>query len=128
MEANILYVHRFISSLVFTDIVETITLIFLLRYVFKKHGVKLWQTVFAGLYASFSTITYVWFVFPYLVNWPRSTAIIYAEISVFIIEAIFYKMVLRLNWRVAFTISLVCNLVSYFVGPLLRMYGLWPTW
>jgi hypothetical protein len=128
MAANIAFVHRFISSLVFTDVVETSILVFLLRVLPGNRAIETSRIIFAGLYASFSTISYVWFVFPYLTNWSPSTEIIFAEIFAFVVEAFFYKMVLRLNWKTAIFVSLVCNVASYFLGPILRAHGLWIYW
>ncbi len=125
---NILFVHRFLSSLIFTDTVETIVLILLLRYLFKNRAISIGRMVAAGLYASFSTISYVWFVFPYLMNWAPTTAIIFAELFAFVVEALFYRLVLKIDWRVAFFISFVCNAISYLLGPLLRAHGIWINW
>jgi hypothetical protein len=126
--ANIVFVHKFLSSLVFTDAVETIVLILLVRYVLRNHTLKLQQMLFAGLYASFSTISYVWFVFPFITDWSASTEIIFAEAFAFIVEALFYRWVLKLDWKVVFFLSFVCNLVSYLLGPVLRAHGLWIYW
>ncbi len=129
MSPNIAFVHRFITSLVFTDIVETFVLIFLLTYVFKRHKLRVSEMIFAGLYASFSTITYVWFVIPYIWAWPTAApAIATAELFAFVIEAIFYRWMLRLDWKTAFALSLICNAASYFLGPMLRSAGIWIYW
>ncbi len=125
---NIFFVHRFLSSLVFTGVIETAVLILLLWFVFRKRSIGLSQMLFAGLYASFSTISYVWFVFPYLIEWQRGTAIIFAEAFAFIVEAVLYRFVLKLDWRVALFVSFVCNAVSYLLGPFLRAYGIWYVW
>lgn len=125
---NISFVHRFLTSLVFTGVVETLVLILLLLFVFRNRSIDVSRMIFAGLYASFSTIPYVWFVFPFLMRWPASTAIIFAEAFAFIVEAIFYRWFLRIDWRVAFAVSLICNVTSYFLGPLLRANGIWIYW
>lgn len=127
MASNIVFVHRFLTSLFFTDAIETLVLILLLRAVFKNRT-ELSRLIFAGLYASFSTIAYVWFVFPYLMYWPASVAIGFAEVFAFTVEAVLYRFVLRLSWKVAFFVSFACNLVSYMLGPILRAHGLWITW
>ncbi len=128
MNPNIAFVHRFLTSLAFTSGIETIVLILLLKFVFRKSHVSLEQAIFAGLYASFSTISYVWFVFPYLTNWQPPTYVIFAEVFAFIVEAIFYRFMLRISWRDAFLASLICNAVSYFLGPVLRASGFWIFW
>jgi len=126
--ANIEFTHRFISSLVFTDVTETLCLFLLLRYVYRNRVLETWRIISAGLYASFSTISYVWFVFPYLVVWPAMTALIVAEGFVFLMEAFFYKLVLRVDTKTALILSAVCNALSYFLGPILRAHGLWLYW
>src|SRR5690348_13076845 len=95
---NIAVVHHFISSLVFTDIVETAVLFFMLRFVFRLR-IPTSQIIFAGLYASFSTIAYVWFVFPFLLAWPSpGMGVFFAELFAFLVEALFYRFVLRISW------------------------------
>ncbi len=125
---NIFFVHRFLTSLFFTDAIETVALIVLLRYVLKNRILKISEMVFAGLYASFSTISYVWFVFPFLVAWPPGVEIWFAEGFAFVVEAVFYRWMLKLDWRTAFYVSLICNALSYFLGPILRTHGIWLYW
>ncbi|HUO49974.1 MAG TPA: hypothetical protein VMU25_00120 [Candidatus Paceibacterota bacterium] len=124
---NIAVVHHFLSSLIFTDVVETAVLFFMLRLVFKLR-ISTSQIIFAGLYASFSTIAYVWFVFPYLLAWSPGVSTFFAELFAFLVEALFYRFVLRISWKTALLASLVCNAFSYFLGPFLRSYGLWIYW
>ncbi len=121
------YVHRFISSLVFTTTIETIVLLLLLVYVFKKRE-QLKDIVFAGVLGSFATIPYVWFVFPFITYWPRATSLMWSEPFAVLVEALIYNRVLKLNWKYALAASIVCNIASYFIGPLLRAYGLWIYW
>lgn len=126
---NIFFVHRFLSSLVFTDVIETAVLVFLLWFVFRNRSLGLWRMVAAGFFASFSTISYVWFVFPYLIAWPSQGALLLsAETFAFVVEALFYRLALRLDWKIAFAVSLICNVVSYFLGPILRAHGIWYVW
>lgn len=128
LAGNIAFVHRFLSSLIFTDVAETALLISLVWYVLRRKDLSLERLLFAGLWASFSTISYVWFVFPYLLVWPASVEIWFAEAFAFIFEAIFYRFVLGLRWRDALAVSFLCNVLSYFLGPLLRTHGLWIYW
>ena len=121
------YIHRFISSLVFTTVVETAVLCLLLMYVFKNKE-QLRDVIFAGVLASFATIPYVWFVFPYISNWSRETSFLWSEPFAFVIEAVFYRVFLNLDWRTAFAASLLANLASYLLGPFLRTHGLWLYW
>lgn len=128
MPPQVAMAHRFVSSLVFTSVVETVVLILLVLYLFRKQGIELWRMVVVGVFASFSTIPYVWFVFPRLFVWPQTTAILFAELFAWIVEAVVYRVFLNLSWKQAFIISLLCNMASYFLGPLLRAQGLWIYW
>lgn len=121
------YIHRFITSLVFTTTIETLVLLLLLVCLFKyKNRIK--EFVFVGMFASFATIPYVWFVFPYIVDWSRATSLMVSEPIIFLTEAVLYKFFLKLDLRVALFVSFVCNTVSYFLGPILRAHGLWVYW
>ena len=129
MDGTIAFVHRFLTSLFFTDIIEILALVALLRFVFRRPQITLTHAVTAGLFASFMTIPYVWFVFPYLTHWPSGLyPLIAAETFAFIVEALFYRAFLKVGWGTAFALSLICNVVSYFLGPFLRTHGLWLYW
>ena len=121
------YIHRFITSMGFTITIETLILYFCLRYALKnQESIK--KIVLTGFFASFATIPYVWFVFPYLLKWSRDTSLMFSEPFVFIVEAIFYRTFLKTGWGSSFLLSLVCNLASYILGPILRSNGLWIYW
>lgn len=122
------YVRRFVTTNVLTIIVETAVLFFLVRFVFKKEKLTPKQLVFAGIFASFATIPYVWFVFPNITSWPRETSLMYSEPFVTIVEAIWYRFALKTDWKVSFAISIVCNLASYLVDIMLRTHGIWFYW
>ncbi len=125
---DILYVHQFLSSLVFTMAVETAVLFFMLIFVFRDRSRSWADMLFAGVFAQFATVSYVWFVFPYITDWSRAASLWASEPFVFLVEALFYRMYLRLDIRTALAISLVCNAASYFLGPLLRAHGIWIYW
>ena len=42
---------------------ETSVLLFLMRFVIKDKVVENWRIIFAGIFGSFATIPYVWFIF-----------------------------------------------------------------
>ncbi len=76
---------------------------------------------FAGFFASFATLPYLWFVLPrYL-----SSYTLYAfggEAFVILGEALFYAAYFRLSCKAAFALSLGCNLASLWAGKLLGLY------
>lgn len=126
--ADIALVHRFITAAGFTMIVETAVLLYLMRFVFKKNKYKTSQLIFVGILASFSTIPYVWFVFPNIQHWSRQTALLVSEPFAFFIEALWYRFVLKTDWKTSFAISFVCNFISYFGDEMLKANGLWLYW
>lgn len=122
------YIHRFLTSLGFTVLVETAMLFVLLVVVLKRRDIQPFRLLFAGFFASFATIPYVWFVFPYIHSWSRQTSVLFSEPFIFFVEVVFYRIFLKLDWRLAFAASLVANLASYLLGPFLRSHGLWIYW
>jgi hypothetical protein len=119
-------VHYFISSLLFTIAVETGILFLLLRYAFKEKGPCTKKIVFAGAFASFATIPYVWFVFPYLTL--PGNALYYSESFAFVVEAVFYRAYLKTSWKTSLLVSLLCNVASFALGYVLQANGLWVSW
>jgi hypothetical protein len=131
---NVTYVHNFITSLVFTMLVETVTLVVAI-YLLKRFKViklvsALKDQIFAGLLASFATIPYVWYIVPNLLymQMNRNASLSYSEPFIFAVEVVIYRFVLRLPWQWCIGISLLANVASYYLGPLLRALGLWIYW
>jgi len=128
MYANIIFTHNFLTSVIFTITTETIVLILLLRYVDKHPELKLTRMIASGIFANFATVPYVWYIFPYITNWSHNTSLLLSELFVFVVEALFYRFALKTSWKTSFYVSLICNAVSYLLGPLLRAHGLWIYW
>jgi hypothetical protein len=125
---SIAYVHRFIATATFTVFVETTILFFLMRYVFKNKEISSSRLLFAGLFASYATNPYVFFVFPRIATWPYNTALAVSETLVFLVEALFYHEFLKTDWRTSFILSLVCNFSSWYLTLLLRTNGVSFYW
>lgn len=107
------YVYHFLHALTFSVIVESafvLALCFLLK---KDKRIAL----LAG-FGTMLTIPYVWFVFPTLLWYSSSLAILSAEGFAFVGEALIYKYVGKLSWKYALVFSLLANAASYFLGKL----------
>lgn len=128
MFVSIFYTHSFLTSLVFTMAIETALLYLILRFVIKYPDLSSLKIVTIGLLANFTTVPYVWFVFPTLLNWSRNTSLLYSEPFVFLVEAFIYQIYLKTSVRTSLFVSLVCNAASYFIGPILRAHGIWVYW
>lgn len=122
------YIYAFLTSAVFTVCVETIVLSLLVLFVYKKYQYGIKDLISAGFFASSMTIPYVWFIFPYITNWSRHDSLLISEPIIAIVEAVFYCLYLKLDMKKSLVISVTCNVVSYTLGPILRMYGFWIFW
>jgi hypothetical protein len=117
------YTYRFLFALVFTIFIETIILWIFIRKIFKFKDEKFSASniIFAGIMASFSTISYVWYIFPILIYWSFKLSLILSEIFAILVEAVFYRFYFDVKFRYSLLISFVCNLFSWELGYLLEI-------
>jgi hypothetical protein len=71
--------------------------------------------------ASFSTIPYVWYVFPILIYWSFKLSLILSEVFALLVEAVFYRFYFDVKFRYSLLISFVCNLSSWGLGYLFEI-------
>ncbi|MBC8383332.1 MAG: hypothetical protein H8E22_05975 [Candidatus Cloacimonetes bacterium] len=111
------YETKFLFALLDTVIIETIVIIFLVKKIYKKdmEHVTWERLIFAGVFCSFTTIPYLWFVAPFFLH---SKALLYSvgEVSVCLIESVMIFFILRIKFTRALIISLSCNLASFLLG------------
>jgi len=111
------YELKFLIALLDTIIVETIVMIFLVKKMYKKdmEHVSWERLIFAGVFCSFASLPYLWFIAPYFLH---TKALLYSvgEISVFLIESVIIYFILRIKFTRALIISLSCNLASFLLG------------
>jgi len=107
------YEIAFLFSLLFTVIIETIILLILAICLKLKNG-KI-ELIFLGIIASSLTLPYLWFVLPFFLQ-SYLVYVIVGEISVTLIEALFYMFVLKTSFKDALILSVVCNAVSFCLG------------
>ncbi|MFH1785469.1 MAG: hypothetical protein ABH842_03490 [Candidatus Micrarchaeota archaeon] len=101
----------FVLAYVFTIIIESITLYFLVR---KQYG--LGSILRNGILASSITLPFVWFVFP-IIGFGWFETLVIAETFAIVIEGIFYRLVFEnLSLKEAFLISFICNGITLVVG------------
>lgn len=112
-----LYEEQFLVALVLTIVIETIVLAGLFKTVFKKEKVGIRQIVFAGIFSSFATLPYLWFVLPPFVNATYYIPI--GETIVIAVEAAIINQILRLKIEKAVIASVVCNAFSFAIGAIL---------
>ena len=108
-----LYETRFLIALFLTLIIEVPILFAVVKYVFKEK-IKKSKILFVGFLASFSTIPYLWFVFPHYIN--GAYYIYIGEIVVFFVEALIYQQLFNLKPQKALLVSFATNLASFGFG------------
>lgn len=107
-------VDIFLKALCWTVLIETLCLwIFTKILLPHKRKISLTDIVFTGIFASWSTIPYLWFVWPKIVG---ADYVLSGEILVTLIETIIIKKILKITIGQALVLSILCNLVSYSLG------------
>lgn len=114
------YEYKFLIALGKTSLIETTVLFLLVRLFLKinKSQISNALLLFAGFIASFTTLPYVWFIFPKFFNFNYVYCLYAAnaEIFAFVCESIIYYFLLRINIKKAILLSLLCNLTSFLSG------------
>lgn len=118
------YEIRFLIALAITVVTETTVIFILIRALWKiaASGLSTAQCLFAGIFASFATLPYLWFVLPALIK-PYRLQVVTGEIGVIVIEALFYYYVLNLSIRRSALLSLAANVVSIIIGLIVFRQG-----
>ena len=113
-----LYEYKFLISLLFTIVVEIITLYVIIKYFFKKEKIKNSLLLFTGFLCSFATLPYLWFIIPILIK-TRLPYILIGEALVILIESFIIFFILKINYKKSIIISFICNFLSFLLGLLL---------
>lgn len=114
---NNFYEIEFLKALLLTISIETVILFLLVKKVsfFKLSEISNPKIITVGIFASFSTLPYVWFIFPAFI-FNQNLYIITSESFAIIAETIIFGMILKLKLRNAFFLSLLCNAISFTFG------------
>ena len=126
--SELLTYHSFLTSLGFTIVVETCVVFTLLLFAFRERKLDTGLMLFACIFVNCATVPYVWFVVPGILGVDRSAAFWISEPFVFLVEALFYRVVLGIDMKKALVLWLAANAASYFLGPILRGLGIWLYW
>lgn len=110
------YEIKFLLSLILTLILEIPILILFFKKLENKK-IKLSKLIFIGFLASALTLPYLWFILPIYLH--SLSYIILGEMFVIIVESLIYSNLLEIKFSKAIIFSLVCNLISFFIGLLI---------
>jgi hypothetical protein len=123
------YTHRFLVSALATMTIEGLVGLLLYIFIINKKVLSLYlsrvKVFLATFFVSMFTLPYVWFIFPTLFMWTRNTSLVFSEFFIFSVEAMFYRLFLKLPWKWAIFISLAANLASYYIPIWMRSMGWW---
>ena len=114
------YEIDFLKSLVLTIFIETIVLLFLFKVIFIKLKTKTWIIILAGITASFATLPYLWFILPLFLKTKLLYKIV-SEIFAILIESLIFLGFLRIDYKKALLISIICNSISYIGGIIIKL-------
>jgi hypothetical protein len=111
---------RFLIAAGITVIVETAVILCIIRLGFKIGASKVsWgRILFAGFFASFATLPYLWFVLPAFIH-SYALMVAFGELGVFLLEAGAYVFLLNLPAGRTLILSFAANIASILVGLLL---------
>lgn len=100
-------IQWFLIALCMTILIETVVLYLLVRRQVPIKKLLLWS-----IFASFSTLPYVWFIIPKIITSPIIHTTI-AEIFAVFIEAYIYTHYREINYKKAIIYSLLANAASF---------------
>lgn len=112
-------IFNFLTALLFTILIETIILFVLFKTKYKKLQIQHKLLLLTGFVTSFSTLPYVWFVFPAFIQ-SRFPYILFSECFAIVIESILIYKLLKIDFKKAMLISVICNIISFSIGLLIN--------
>jgi len=115
------YELYFLQGLAFTILTELLMGLGLTRLFPKQFSfsVKGWRLYLFIAAATFMTLPYVWFVWPYLVH-DKGLYRVLSEVWVLLMEAVFYFFALKTKFKKALLFSFLLNAFSFGVGLLIK--------
>ncbi|KRB56809.1 hypothetical protein ASD98_08975 [Flavobacterium sp. Root186] len=112
-------VFHFLIALLFTIFIETLILFLLFKTKYKKLNITNKLLLITGFIASFSTLPYVWLVFPAFIT-SRFPYIAFSECFAILIESVIIYKLLKIDFKKALLASVVCNVISFSIGLLIN--------
>jgi len=115
------YEMNFLKALLFTISIETAVLFVLFKLYYKSLKVKNWLLLITGIFTSFSTLPYLWFIFPIFIH-SKLWYIIISELSAILVESVIILGLLKISYTRSLIVSVACNMSSFLIGLLIK----WP--
>jgi hypothetical protein len=118
------YEIDFLKALALTITIETVVLFVLIKVFYTKFQIKNWVILISGITASFATLPYLWFILPIFIKSKIYYSLV-AELTAVILESFILLGFLRVNYKNALLISIICNSISYITGLILTYQTHW---
>jgi hypothetical protein len=122
LETPRIFNPEFIIELIVTILVELLAAFLVIRGIFDKVNIRPWKVFLSVVPINLITVTGAWFAMWLLQTGtpiPYFVDVLMIEIVVFFLEALWYRITLRLQFREAFLLSFTVNLMSYAARVLL---------
>jgi len=114
------YEIHFLKALLLTITIETAVLFLLFKVFYKSLKINNWLLLLTGILTSFSTLPYLWFIFPLFIK-TKTLYVLTSETSAVLIESIIIWALLRINYTKSLLVSIACNMSSFLIGLLIKM-------
>ncbi|WP_053004307.1 hypothetical protein [Flavobacterium sp. ABG] len=112
-------IFNFLKVLLLTVFIETILLFLLFKTKYKTLQIENKLLLLTGVTTSFLTLPYVWFVFPAFIQ-SRIPYILYSECFAIVIESVLIYKLLKIEYKKALLVSILCNGISFLIGLILN--------
>jgi hypothetical protein len=115
------YEEHFLLALGLAVVVEAAAIFLVVRFLFRLKSIPFRRLLFAGVWPTVSTLPYVWFILPRVIDPARSLVlyVVVAELGVLLIEAVILAVLLGLSRGRALTASAAANAASFGLGLLI---------
>jgi len=105
---------KFFIALGVTSLVEVPLAFLIVRYLLREKRLAWHRILIIAFFASFSSLPYLWFIMPPYLD--AHYYLIYGESLVVAYEFLFYWYFLGIKWHKALVLSVLCNVISYYLG------------
>lgn len=112
-------IFHFLLAFLVTIFIETLILFLLFKTRYKKLNITNKLLLITGFITSFSTLPYVWFVFPAFIT-SRFPYIAFSECFAILIESVIIYKLLKIDYKKALLVSIICNVISFSIGLLIN--------
>lgn len=112
------YTFLFFQALAWTLVIELAILALLRHLWFGRVGLV--RTLMVGALATAATLPWIWFIFPEIIT-DRTALIAVSELFALMFETGVFCLALNISLKLAFTLSLACNAVSFLAGVLFSL-------